>query len=259
MTETQEQPQTFPWEGAGPKGEFWSSLEDNYHAIGQQVLKVFGAETVANFPLDASLDQSGKIKQLYAVSTERLSQDSIVNSPTPETLSRDDWTKWYDGQSLLDRLESELGEHGKAVDRVRRLKVAWEKRFELGNDPEIKSDKNVGILSTLSYMLLKAGQYAEAEEIARPLPDLFRDHPFLGPGPSPQELGTRRMLMETLAKQGKLDEAAKLNEEGYGIIAELAKGKFAKYEHEEIEAMDEVKENLPKWASQTGAVGAVGA
>ncbi len=75
------------------------------------------------------------------------------------------------------------------------------------------------------------------------MPGLLRSSPVLGPGPSPQELGSRRLLMEALAKQGRYDEAKRLNDEGYAVISELAKGKFAKHEQEEIEAMDEVKQN----------------
>ncbi len=239
----------WPWETAGPTGEFWAKFDDNHGHIGRQFLHVFTADEIAAFPLDASLSQEDKMEQLYTVTKAALAERSVHAATDAELLPREEWVQWLHAGHLLASLESHTKRYETAEQRVIAENDLWKKRYALGNDPEMKVPVSISALSNLSWIYLKAGKPAEAEAISRDLPALLRSTPLLGPGPSPQELGSRRSLMEALAKQGKYEEAKKLNEEGYAVIAELAKGKFAKYEQEEIEAMDEVKGNLKIWSA----------
>jgi hypothetical protein len=102
-------------------------------------------------------------------------------------------------------------------------------------------------MNDLAWMYLKADRLTDAEGVTRALIPLEEAHPSLGVN-SPQVIGAKRMLMEILAKRGEHDESKRLNEEGYRLIEAMKGGKFAKYEKEEIIAMDEVRDNLEKWS-----------
>ena len=239
----------WPWETAGPTGEFWAKFDDNHGHMGRQFLQVFTADEVAAFPLDASLSQQDMLEQLYTVAKSALAGRSVETAANPELLPREEWLQWLHAGHLLSALESHTKRYEAAEQRMCVENDLWKKRYALGNDADLKVPVSISALSNLAWTYLQDGKPAEAEAISRDLPALLRSTPLLGPGPSPQELGSRRSLMEALAKQGKYEEAKALNEEGYAVIAELAKGKFAKYEQEEIEAMDEAKGNLKIWSA----------
>ncbi|KAH8895928.1 hypothetical protein GQ53DRAFT_743881 [Thozetella sp. PMI_491] len=241
--------QRFPWESAVPKGKFWDKLDDNYKHISRQFLKVFTVDEVTALPLDPSLSQAEMREQLYAVAKAELAARPVLAAEAPEALPRDQWLQWSSADNLLACLEGETNRYQAVEDRYVRQLDVWKKRYELGIDPEIKGPVNLLARSNLTWWYLQGGKPAEAEQMARGMPELLRANPMLGPGPSPQELGSRRALMEALAKQGKYDEAKRLNDEGYAVIAELAEGKFAKYNDEEIEAMNEVRDNLKAWSA----------
>ena len=67
---------------------------------------------------------------------------------------------------------------------------------------------------------------------------------------SPQALGNQRMLITTVGRQGRFDDANKLLAEGYELVEEMGQGRFAKYVDEEREALDEVKKDLDMWEGQ---------
>lgn len=243
----------FPWETPTPQGPFWSALEDNYNHLGRLYQSVFSPTIIAAMPLDPSLSQSSKLAQLLSLANSHLATNPLLNHPSPSSLSRSDWTAWRDMTFLLAHLEMETGLTTEPEDKYKSLLLAWEKRFDAGTDEEItvREREDVGAMNSLAYLYIQRGMYAQAEVMAIQLPGLLRRNPKLGPGPSPQEMGARRMVMEILARTGRLEEARRANQEGYEVVKEMVTaegGKFAKYEREEIEALDEVGGKLEGWS-----------
>lgn len=251
QTSTTTTPSPFPWETPGPISPFWSSFPDKYNHIGRQFLSVFGPETLASMPLDASLSQPDKIAQLLSLAQSALSSDPVYTHPTPETLHRFPWTVWRNMISLIAVLETKTGLTTEPVEKYRRLVDAWDKRFAAGTDDQMRCPRDVGGLNSLAHLYVSKGMYSQAEEIVVQLPGWYKLHPMTGPGPSPHEMGARRMEIEILAKTGRLDEAKQKVAEGYEVIQEMETaegGKFVKYVQEEIEALDEVKSKLDEWS-----------
>lgn len=149
---------------------------------------------------------------------------------------------------LLAALEVETGLTAQPEARYRSLAAAVRARFDAGIDADIESPEDIGSLNGLASLYARRGRWAEAEALARKLPGLMRAHPVLGPGPSPQEMGARRMLVEVLARQGRVEEARREVEEGYRVVEEMRGGKFKKYVGEEVEALDEVRGKIEGWS-----------
>lgn len=247
---SQEEPKPFPWETPGPQGPFWSALDDNHGHIGRSYLSVFGASTIAQMPLDPSLPQKAKLAQLLSEAKSHLSDNPLVNHPNPESLSKEDWKSWRDILLLLANLELETGHTTEPEARYKQHIAAWQARFDAGIDPDIKMRDDISGLNALAYLYTKSGRYAEAEELALQLPSLMRKSPVLGPGPSPQEMGVVRMLIELCARQGKMDEVLWHCEMGYFAVEEMKGGKFDKYVDEEIEALGQVERKVKKWSKK---------
>lgn len=225
-----------PIEGNFFKGE-------DMDKVGEFLITVFSRDEIAAMPLDTSASKQDKLAQLQSIAEHHLANLKIP-TPPPADLAWEDFITWRTTESLLAHLQNLQGASEAAIARYRMLIAAWAAR------PSTKgrATADLGSMNNLCEILAQHNQLAEAEKLTRALIPLEEDHPRLGKN-SPQVLGARRKLMEVLAKQGRYDEAKVLNEEGYRIIDTMKDGPFAGYEEEEIEAMDEVRDNLVQWSA----------
>lgn len=239
----------FPWEVPTLTGPFWDTFDDNHRHRARAFSQIFTSDELDAMSLDAALDQEAKVRQLYHI----LQDDAATRPMVPaEYLEAEDWRRWTTREWLLCQLGGELGDFDVVERRLNSQMKTYKKRFDSGIDPSLRGPQDLAAIDGMVDMLSRAKRWEEAELFAREALPMIRTHPMLGPN-SPQVLGHMRNLMEILARQGKLEEAKQLNEEGYLVIQALAQGQFGKYEQEEIEAMDKVKANLVVWGIPAAA------
>lgn len=242
MSSTQEQgeqQEQFPWEARVPTGPFWDDFTtDHSGKVIARTLKnsVFSAEELENLPLDTSLSRPEKLQLLEKLINEKIAE--LTKETSPGKLDDEDYRKWRTSKWCV----AVIHEH----DDLPRCHAILQDMITVSTVRNGKAD--AGALNLLASSLKDAGRNAEAEKVARQMLPLLQQHEKLGPD-SPQVIGCMRLLMEVCAKQGREEEAMSLNREGYRVIGELAKGKFRKYEGEEIEEMDRVKGEIPKWSA----------
>lgn len=237
--EQEKKQETFPWESPYPTGPFWDTLPDHAsHHIKRTIGSLFTPSELAALTLNPDADGKSKLTQVY---------DILLADPTttddPEALEGDAFSRWRMREWVLAQLEDGLSRPGAAEARLRaRLAVAG-RRFAAGKDA---SPHDLGAMNNLAVLLAKQGseeKLAEAEALVRENTPLLEGAPGLG-RTSPQALGNMRLLVDVLMRRGKFDEAERMTAEGYRVIGEMGKGKFAKYEAEEEEAMDAVRAKL---------------
>lgn len=241
-TQEQRNQEQFPWEAPLPTGPFWDDITTDHN--GESIARtskqsIFTAEELAALPLDHTLPRLEKFQLLEKIISEKLA--GLTKDTQPEKLGDDDYKKWRNGKWSIAVLH--LDDLTRCHKELQDMITASTTR---------KGFPDVGALNMLAFGLKDAGRNAEAETVGRQMLPLLQQHEKLGPD-SPQVIGCMRLLMEVVAKQGRKDEAMELNKKGYEVIGELAKGRFKKYEVEEIEEMDMVKGEIPKWSSAAQA------
>ena len=243
--EPAQQSTPFSWEESPPSGPFWDDLIASeapplwyLKQAGQAFLRIFSTEEIDAMNLNPTLPTSGKITLLEGIFKNKIAAIQ-TGVDDPAKLNDDAWKKFKQCYYCLECLESSCGNFEKSLQFSQLIVDATKRRAP--NKPDFGLYNN-------AYTLKRLGRNAEAEAAAREILPAMRDSEVLGPD-SPQVLGTLRLLMEVIAKQGREQEAMDLNKEGWSTIELLKKGKFAKYESEEIEAMQEVKDDIPKWAN----------
>jgi hypothetical protein len=114
-------------------------------------------------------------------------------------------------------------------------------------DISILVDKNnpppLAAMSNLAWTLTQQEKFAEAEKLQRELLPLLDSDIRLGKS-SPQSLGCIRMMAMSVAGQGRNEEAKELLHDGYQRVEGIREGEWANFEHEEVEALDEVSEQV---------------
>jgi len=237
----------FPWESPLPTGAFWDDITAESRS-GQGVARTlkhaaFTPDEFAAQPLDASLPRPAKLAQLATLAAAKAA--ALTADEPPERLDDAPFAQWRAAQCSAAMLRER--DQPASLATLRAVVAASTAR---------NGSPDVGALNALAFALKDAGRYAEAEHVARRMLPLLRAHEMLGPA-SPQMIGCLRLLMEVCAKQGREQEARELNGEGYAVIRELAKGRFSKYEGEEIEEMDRVREEISKWSGSGNAAARV--
>lgn len=170
--------------------------------------------------------QQTRLSQLLTLAKSRLATNPLINPPHPESVTRAAGPPGRPYLFLLTSFELSTGPTTEPEARYKSHITAWQARFDLGTDSEIAMRDEISGPNGLVYLYNKSGRWAEAPELARRLPGLMRMHPMLGPGPPPQEMGARMMLVECLARQGWVDEARRGVEEGYKAVEGLKGGRF---------------------------------
>jgi len=222
----------FQWEIYVPDTKFWSSID---YRISRAFLSVFSLEETKTMPLDSKLTEKEKIQLFIKIIHERYEAEEAKHAPTP--LYDADYTVWkklMSGMSLMAYYDKDVKEQ----ERVLRVMIAQQEKD--GGKADWQT------LSGLSNVLEQKGEYAEAEKIRRAVMPEFRECKGLGLD-APQTLGNTRQLIECVWKQGKEAEAQDLIKDTYNLIAGMGKGKFARYEIEEKEALDELVLDLEEW------------
>lgn len=233
------QEEQFHWEAPLPTGPFWDDVTtDHSGKVIARTLKqsVFTPDELDKLPLDASLSRPEKLQLLAKLINEKIAE--LTKDTRPEKLDDEDYKKWRSGKWCI----AAIHEH----DDLPQCHSILQEMITVSSTRNGKTD--VGALNLLAFSLKEAGHNAEAEKVGRQMLPLLQQNEKLGPD-SPQVIGCMRLLMEVCAKQGRREEAMSLNKEGYRVIGELAKGRFKKYEREEIEEMDRVKGEIPKWSA----------
>jgi tetratricopeptide (TPR) repeat protein len=243
-TTTTPAPGQFPWESALASGPFWDPLttpssdpQKNLRNIAQTFPRIFSASEMSQMPLDASLSKADKIALLSSIISTHIS--ALGN---PENLDESDWAKYGRLQFCLAICCRESGDLNQALEVLRHTQAVTKKRNP--EQPEIASLDN-----NIAWTLKLLGRNAEAEDAAREALPPMRERKDLGPD-SPQVLGLMRLLVEVVAKQGREEEAGEIVKETRDVIELLRKGRFAKYEREEIQALEEVERQIPGWVGE---------
>ncbi|KAH8900943.1 hypothetical protein GQ53DRAFT_835774 [Thozetella sp. PMI_491] len=244
----------FAWESDVPAGPFWQSpFNENY---GRQFIRVFTAEEISALDLDgkASLSEKDKLLVLEPLVIERIKTQPL--SGPPETLSHDEFeNKWQRREFLLAHIHRELGRElgpelgaGRLEEAERRLRnmiEVWEKR----EDPERKTQHDLGSIDNLGILYWETGRLAEAEEQFRLCIKLLLQVPEMGFA-SPMNAGMLRKLTEVLGEQGRYDEAFEVNEEALKAVEALGKTRFAKYELMLKTLNEEARRKVQVWRFQ---------
>jgi len=223
----------FPWEIYIPDTKFWSATD---YRIARAFLAVFPLEETKTMPLDPKLNEKEKIQLFTKILREKFASEEAKHAPIPLCdADYEVWKKLMGTLSIMAYFDKDVNEQEKVL---RSMMVQEEKH-----------DGKLGFqtLSGLSNVLEQKGEYEEAEKLCRQVMPAFQEHKALGVD-APQTLGNTRHLIQCVWKQGKEEEAQNLIKETYGLIERMAKGKFAKYEIEEKEALDELVLDLEGWS-----------
>jgi len=223
----------FPWEIYVPDTKFWAPID---YRISRAFLSVFSLEETKTMPLDPKLTEREKIQLFTKILHEKFAFEESKHAPIP--LCDADYTKWkklMGGMSLMAYHDKDVHEQ----ERIVQLMIAQQEKD--GGRADFST------LSGLSHILQQKGEYAEAEKVTRAVLPEFREHKSLGLD-APQTIGSTRHLIECVWKQGKEVEAQQLIKETYDLIGGMGMGKFAKYEIEEKEALDELVLDLEEWS-----------
>lgn len=218
----------FSWEYPVPANEFWNTLG---FVTGRSFLQCFSADEIARLPLDSTLSKSGKLELLLKLLREKLSsQDAAAAPQTPYDVNYEAWDK------LLLGIYTMQGQLGQSADAEKTIRMLVDRR---------KDKTNLSHLHSLSGLLDEQGKYAEAEETEEPV-KLWLDE-RLGKD-SPQALGSRRIIVRAIWKQGpsRRAEAKELFSEVMDLIGGMGGGQFAVYQAEQREITEKMVAELEK-------------
>jgi hypothetical protein len=231
---TAEAAATFSWEVPVPVNPFWDDID---YCPAQNFLGSFSEHELEQLPIDpGSTDTpSAKLQLLLRLLKEKLAREEAAASP-PQSLHGANYTRWYDLWQAIYALQSAAGLL-EASGATARMLVA--------RQPEDSTD--VRPRHILAEHLVKAGEYVEAEDTARPVCAWMDAQPRLGKD-SPQAINSRRMIARALWGQGppRRAEAEALLAEIDEIVDGMGVGdrRFAVYQEEEKRLNDQMRAEL---------------
>ncbi|KAI8949549.1 hypothetical protein F4801DRAFT_580375 [Xylaria longipes] len=175
-------------------------------------LKSFSTEDAAKLPIDpdSTLESSQKIELLFTLLQTQLAKKETDSKPEP--LFDADYAVWEKLHTAIFCVQKDLGNN---IQAEMTLHMLIERR---------RDKTNLSLLLTLCGMLIERGEY---EEVAKKLPEIIEwlDR-RLGEN-SPQALGGRRMLAETVWHLGRKAEAEALFSEIKKLAESMAEGPYA--------------------------------
>jgi hypothetical protein len=220
---TAEAAAAFFWEAPVPVSPFWDDID---YLPARNFLGTLSDNELAQLPINpSSADTPGaKLQLLLRLLQEKLAQEEAVISP-PNSLQDDNCTRRYDPWQAIYTIQNAAGLLGAAGVTIRML---------VARQPQDTTDVRPQHL--LVEHLVAVGQYAEAEEAARPVCAWIDAQPRLEKG-SPQAISARRVLARALWGQRlsrQVEAEALLAEidevvDGTGVTG----GRFAVYQEEE--------------------------
>lgn len=210
---------TGSWKAVVPEGVFWQSLDP---VISSTVVGHLSPAELNHPNLDPSLSNPEKLDLLEKTLIQKL------------PLVDNDYTSTQSLNSALFHIYRGTG------DLEKQEKVL----LQLVGNPS-PNGPDLPALQNLAALYEDKGEHAKAEKLARETLPLLQGHPVLGKD-SPQSLGSLRILINALWKQGKTEEAEQVIQEARSSIDNLEGGQFAAYQQEEKDALDKVVAELKK-------------
>ena len=209
---------------------FWNSLPDSSPA--RNVKRIFTDAEVLALGLDdhARKSTEEKLRFLLQLVEQKLETAEAAAASAPNGLRQTDWSLWVNITAAIFELQHTLN--------MPEADTTLGKLVSNGKD----GGKNYAFVYQLARVKLQRGQYNEAEELAKETLPWMQNHEILGKD-SPQALGTHRIILQALAKQGRTDEARAMADATKALIDGMNNGRYSKYQEEEkVELENTVKE-----------------
>lgn len=237
MTTPAQQPPTFPWDFTKPPTPFWTSLP---WKVARNFYQSFPPSTQSTLESrlapHATLPFAQRLELLITILSTDLPNSEI--SPPPQDSTLEDYKRWNGTLSGITTILDELGRRDEAL-RINRLQAE-------NATPPNSTSPNLSAKHSLSQRLLSAGQFSESETCALEVLDWINELEGLGPD-APQALAMHKVLIQTAWKSGRRDVAEERIRMARGVVVRMGGGRFAKYEEDEGEGLEDVVKGLEGW------------
>ncbi|KAI0123624.1 hypothetical protein BJ170DRAFT_639816 [Xylariales sp. AK1849] len=218
----------FEWDFDVPDTPFWKDME---FTVARNFLTCYQPEEIEKMEFDATAPVHDRLR--YLLSQLQSTVSAREAAAAPQKLHVTDaraWTKLLLGIATIQKF---LARPREEEEIIRTLLATTE------------GMARVSWLNMMADLSLRNGDYASAEAAAREVLPVMQTHEKCGPD-SPQAFGTTRIIIRSLWKQGgsKEDEAKRLLEETFALIEGMGDSKFVKYQDEEREMLQDLKDKL---------------
>lgn len=234
----------FEWDFDVPNTPFWKDLD---FSVARNFITCFQPEELQriSFHEHAALPVSDRLH--FLLSELHLLLSTSQASAAPQSFQTTHPDGWHRLQLGIETMERFLGLMDDEAETIRTMLTTT------------RGDARFPWLNMLAALDLRTGKYAEAEDLAREVLPWMQNHEKLGPD-SPQALGTTRMLIKALWRQGgdKEQDARRLAAETETLIEDMGERKFKKYQGEERQMLRDVVAELDgvvhsvSWKSSSG-------
>jgi hypothetical protein len=221
----------FSWEYPVPDNKFWRDLD---YVVGRNFLQCFSADEIKLLPFDDSPSKSDRLELLLRLLREKLSSEDAAAAPqTVYDVNYDAWEK------LLLAIYTIQMQQDRHADTEQTIRTLVERR---------KDKSNLSHFHSLSGLLCNQGRYTEAEETEISVKRWLDE--YLGKD-SPQALGSRRIIAQSVWKQGpsRRAEAKELFSEVIELINGMDGGNYAVYQAQEMEVTEKLIMDLENWST----------
>lgn len=212
----------FDWDIDISNQPFWADLGSSSTKIARAFLACCDDRDLAKVQISigGESDRTTKLRLLRDKIKECYLAESAQVDPSRLQDVRP--LRWRSLQVGLNTMEYFLGDL-EAAERI------GYQLYEHGLD----GSKDLSALHALSSLWEEMGKYSEAEAAARVVLPWLQAHPTLGDANSPQALGSMKLLVKCLWKQGRHAEAEIWIGNCDVLIQALGDGKFKKYQEDE--------------------------
>ncbi|KUI58285.1 hypothetical protein VP1G_05622 [Cytospora mali] len=220
----------FEWDFDIPDTPFWKDIE---LTVARNFITCYRPQELemVSFDEHSNLPVADRLQVLLAELQSLLSaREAAVAPQALHAAQPDEWRRLLLGIQTMQKL---LGLSSDEAQTIRTILATTE------------GDARVPWLNMLSDMDLRNGDFAEAEVLAREVLPWMQQHEKLGVD-SPQALGTTRILIKAMWKQGgdKEAEARRLAAETMALIERMGQSKFGKYQDEERQMLRDLVDDL---------------
>ncbi|KAK5994533.1 hypothetical protein PT974_05011 [Cladobotryum mycophilum] len=220
----------FEWDFDVPDTPFWKDME---FTVARNFLTCYQPEELERMEFDGTLPVRDRLRHLLSLLQSTLSTREAAAAPQKlHIVEPPVWGNLFLGIATMQKF---LAMPKEEEETIRTLVETTEGRAQ------------VSWQDMMADLSLRNGNFASAEATAREVLPVLQTHEKCGQD-SPQALGTTRTLIASMWKQGgvKEDEARVLLQETFALIDGMGDGKFAKYQEEEREMLQDLKDKLEK-------------
>ena len=220
----------FEWDFDVPDTPFWKDME---FTVARNFSACYEPDELEKMEFDDTLSIPDRLR--YLLSQLQSSVSSREAAAAPQKLHVANPTAWRELLLGIVTIQKFLGLPKEEEETLRTLLETTEGRVRFS------------WLNMMSDLSLRNGNFASAEAAAREVLPVWQTHEKCGPD-SPQAFGTTRTIIASTWKQGgaKEDEARRLIEETFALIGGMGESKFVKYQEEEREMLQDLKERLKR-------------